>query len=82
MLEAVTRTMAGNRSPYTVLGKTYHVLATEQGYSERGVASWYGEKFHGHKTSNGEIFDMGGDLESGATGGYVSTWSSHTLYRT
>ena len=56
--EAVTRTMAGNRSPYTVLGKTYHVLATEQGYSERGVASWYGEKFHGHKTSNGEIFDM------------------------
>jgi rare lipoprotein A len=50
--------MAGNRSPYTVLGQTYHVLATEQGYSERGVASWYGEKFHGHKTSNGEVFDM------------------------
>lgn len=56
--QAVTRTMAGNRSPYTVLGKTYYVLATEQGYSERGVASWYGEKFHGHKTSNGEVFDM------------------------
>jgi rare lipoprotein A len=40
------------------LGKSYHVLATEQGYSERGVASWYGQKFHGHKTSNGEVFDM------------------------
>jgi len=56
--EPVNRTMAGNRSPYTVLGKSYRVLPTEEGYSERGVASWYGEKFHGHKTSNGEVFDM------------------------
>lgn len=54
----VIRTGAGNRSPYTVLGRTYTVLPTEEGYSERGVASWYGEKFHGHKTSNGETFDM------------------------
>lgn len=54
----VIRTGAGNRSPYTVLGRTYTVLPTEEGYSERGVASWYGEKFHGHKTSNGEIYDM------------------------
>ena len=54
----VLRTLAGNRSPYEVLGKTYYVLPTEEGYSERGVASWYGEKFHGHKTSNGEIFSM------------------------
>ncbi|PCJ27808.1 MAG: septal ring lytic transglycosylase RlpA [SAR86 cluster bacterium] len=54
----ISRTMAGNRSPYSVLGKSYNVLATEEGYSERGVASWYGEKFHGHKTSNGEVFDM------------------------
>lgn len=56
--EPLNRTMAGNRSPYTVLGKSYQVLTTEEGYSERGVASWYGEKFHGHKTSNGEVFDM------------------------
>lgn len=56
--EPVLRTGAGNRSPYTVLGRTYTVLPTEEGYSARGVASWYGEKFHGHKTSNGEIFDM------------------------
>ena len=54
----VVRTIAGNRSPYTVLGKTYFVLPSEEGYSERGIASWYGEKFHGHKTSNGEVFDM------------------------
>lgn len=56
--QPLDRTLAGNRSPYTVLGKTYYVLPTEEGYSERGVASWYGEKFHGHRTSNGEIFDM------------------------
>lgn len=52
------RTAAGNRSPYTVLGKTYRVLPSEAGYREQGVASWYGEKFHGHRTSNGEVFDM------------------------
>ena len=56
--EPVVRTQAGNRSPYSVLGKTYYVMATEEGYNERGVASWYGEKFHGHRTSNGEVFDM------------------------
>ncbi len=56
--EPFARTLAGNRSPYTVLGKTYHVMPTEDGYNERGIASWYGEKFHGHKTSNGEVFDM------------------------
>ncbi|GJM12905.1 MAG: septal ring lipoprotein RlpA [Pseudohongiella sp.] len=56
--EPINRTRAGNRSPYTVLGKSYRVLPTEEGYNERGIASWYGEKFHGHKTSNGEVFDM------------------------
>lgn len=56
--QPVQRTLAGNRSPYTVLGNTYHVLASEEGYRASGVASWYGEKFHGHKTSNGEVFDM------------------------
>ena len=54
----IMRTLAGNRSPYSVLGETYFVLPSEEGYSERGTASWYGEKFHGHKTSNGEVFDM------------------------
>lgn len=49
---------AGNKSPYQVWGKKYHVLDTNNGYVQRGTASWYGEKFHGHKTSNGEVFDM------------------------
>jgi len=49
---------AGNKSPYTVWGKTYHVLPTAKGYHARGLASWYGAKFHGHRTSDGEIFSM------------------------
>jgi len=56
----VVRTRAGNYSPYTVLGKTYHVLPDSDGFVENGSASWYGSKFHGHLTSNGEIFDMFG----------------------
>lgn len=54
------RTIAGNKNPYTVLGKTYYLLEDESNYKERGHASWYGKKFHGHKTSNGEIYDMYG----------------------
>lgn len=49
---------AGNKSPYTVWGKQYSVLSSNEGYVASGTASWYGEKFHGHKTSNGETFDM------------------------
>ncbi|MDX1460565.1 MAG: septal ring lytic transglycosylase RlpA family protein [Xanthomonadales bacterium] len=48
----------GNRSPYEVLGKRYTVLESSAGYRERGIASWYGSKFHGRRTSSGEIFDM------------------------
>lgn len=50
-------------SPYQVLG-TWYVPAHEPNYDETGVASWYGEQFHGRPTANGEIFDMG--LVSGA----------------
>lgn len=49
---------AGNKTPYTVLGKTYHVNFNTQGFAQTGYASWYGKKFHGNKTSNGEIYDM------------------------
>lgn len=51
---------AGNRSPYTVWGKQYRVMAVSDadGYVQEGIASWYGKKFHGHKTSNGEVYDM------------------------
>lgn len=44
--------------PYSVLGKRYYPLATGKGYSATGRASWYGQKFHGHQTANGEIYDM------------------------
>ena len=44
----------GNHSPYNVLGKRYQVLPRRSGYSERGVASWYGTKFHGRLTSTRE----------------------------
>lgn len=54
----VERTRAGNMSPYEVNGVTYTVMPTEAGYEETGMASWYGRKFHGHLTSNGEVYDM------------------------
>jgi rare lipoprotein A len=48
----------GNRSQYQVRGKTYSVLKSAENFSQTGIASWYGEKFHGHLTSNGEIYNM------------------------
>ena len=50
----------GNHSPYTVLGEAYEVLPEEKArnYSAEGIASWYGVKFHGYRTSSGEPFDM------------------------
>ncbi|NQZ29804.1 MAG: septal ring lytic transglycosylase RlpA family protein [Oceanospirillaceae bacterium] len=48
----------GNRSRYEVLGKNYSVMASSAGYSETGGASWYGKKFHGYLTANGEKYDM------------------------
>ncbi len=44
--------------PYTVLGKDYVPATTLRAYKERGIASWYGRKFHGQKTSIGETYDM------------------------
>lgn len=52
------RTRAGNPPTYVVLGKRYQVMASSKGYHERGIASWYGKKFHGRKTSNGEVYNM------------------------
>jgi rare lipoprotein A len=48
----------GNPDTYTVLGKTYHTRKTGKGYDKVGYASWYGTKFHGHRTSSGEPYDM------------------------
>ncbi|MBP5980234.1 MAG: septal ring lytic transglycosylase RlpA family protein [Halomonas sp.] len=55
-IEAPSR--AGNRPSYEVWGETYHVMPDSRGYAKQGTASWYGEKFHGYATSNGEIYDM------------------------
>lgn len=49
---------AGGNRDYQVLGKNYQVLDSAEGYVKEGFASWYGAKFHGHQTSNGEIYDM------------------------
>jgi rare lipoprotein A len=55
-IEAKSR--GGNPASYEVFGKTYHVLPSNEGFVQRGHASWYGTKFHGNKTSNGEVYDM------------------------
>ena len=54
----VTKSKYGNPKSYVVNGKRYVVKATSRGYVARGTASWYGKKFHGRRTSSGEIFDM------------------------
>jgi len=48
----------GYPKPYKVLGKWYQPLPHAKDFSQRGIASWYGEDFHGKKTSSGEIYDM------------------------
>lgn len=55
---AEPRSRYGNRSPYSVLGKSYHVLDSAEGYVGRGIASYYGKKFHGRRTSSLEVYDM------------------------
>jgi len=52
------RSRGGNRASYEVFGKTYYVLPNSENFVQRGVASWYGTKFHGNKTANGETYDM------------------------
>jgi rare lipoprotein A len=52
------RSRWGNPPSYTVFGRTYHVMEQGAGHVETGIASWYGEKFHGRRTSSGEVYDM------------------------
>ncbi|RFB68077.1 MULTISPECIES: septal ring lytic transglycosylase RlpA family protein [unclassified Herbaspirillum] len=44
--------------PYTVFGKTYTPISDNRPFKQRGIGSWYGKKFHGQKTSSGELYDM------------------------
>ena len=48
----------GNMDTYVVFGRRYYTKPSSRDHVERGVASWYGTKFHGRKTSSGEIYDM------------------------
>ncbi len=48
----------GNPKSYVVFGKRYHTKASSRGHVEKGLASWYGKKFHGRKTSSGERYNM------------------------
>ncbi|ADW17565.1 rare lipoprotein A [Desulfobulbus propionicus DSM 2032] len=53
--------------PYVINGITYYPIPSAVGYVERGLASWYGEPFHGRKTSNGETYNMYGDTAAHKT---------------
>lgn len=48
----------GNPVSYVVLGKRYHTMRDHKDFKQRGIASWYGKKFHGRRTSSGETYDM------------------------
>lgn len=52
------RSRYGNPPHYEVFGQRYYVLASADNFTERGIASWYGRKFHGRRTSSGEPYDM------------------------
>ena len=52
------RARYGNSASYSVLGQNYRLLTDAHGYVERGIASWYGNKFHGYMTSSLEPYDM------------------------
>lgn len=52
------RSRYGNPASYVVNGKTYYTMYSSTDFVERGLASWYGEKFHGRRTSSGETYDM------------------------
>jgi rare lipoprotein A len=51
-------TLPGTQRPYVIDGKAYYPLPSADGYTETGIASWYGEKFHGRKTAGGERYNM------------------------
>lgn len=54
----VEKARAQNQKSYVVLGKRYYPMKSAAGYREKGIASWYGQKFHGRKTATGETYDM------------------------
>ena len=55
---AIPPSKYGNPETYEVFGREYQVLTSSEGYRQRGIASWYGPKFHGKRTSSGKTYDM------------------------
>lgn len=55
---AVPGSVPATQRPYVIMGKTYYPLPSAEGYEENGIASWYGNPFHGRRTSNGEVYNM------------------------
>jgi len=55
---AEARSKYGNPKSYVVFGRRYYVLSSSRGYEQKVIASWYGNKFHGRRTSNGETYNM------------------------
>lgn len=49
-----------NMRPYVALGKSYAPMTVLESYRERGIASWYGRRYHGQRTASGEVYDMYG----------------------
>lgn len=62
-----TAQKTGAQKPYVIGGVTYTPIDSAHGYRERGIASWYGEPFHGRRTANGEIYNMYGDTAAHKT---------------
>jgi rare lipoprotein A len=58
---------------YVINGKRYYLLATAEGYKEKGLASWYGDPFHGRRTASGEIYDKN-DLSAAHKTLPLKTW--------
>ncbi len=58
VVQHTQRSKYGNPSSYVVFGKRYYVMSSGKAYKEQGIASWYGSKFHGRRTSSGEPYDM------------------------
>ena len=55
---SVKQSKYGNPDSYTVFGETYYVMESSDNFQQKGIASWYGNKFHGQRTSSGEEYDM------------------------
>lgn len=61
------KTGKATQRPYSIKGKTYYPIPSAVGFRQRGLASWYGGKFHGRKTANGETYDMYGNTAAHKT---------------